>query len=74
MERAYMMLENVAIRLHKGQDLFYHLPETTECDRRCRSELIRALILALDLMERNGLSVERCPFQEVVRRSYTDGR
>lgn len=70
-ERAYCALELAMIRLHKGQPLFFPFKEMSEYNAMLRRELIMALLLALDLLRQNGVSVEQTAQVEKIRRDYT---
>lgn len=70
-ERAYCALEAAAIRLHRGQPLFFPFAEMSEHNKTFRRELIMGLLLALDLLRQNGVSVEQTAQVEKIRRAYT---
>lgn len=70
-ERAYCALESAMFRLHKGQPLFFPFKEMSEYNAMLRRELIMALLLALDLLRQNGVSVEQTAQVEKIRREYT---
>lgn len=70
-ERAYCALESAMIRLHTGQPLFFPFKEMSEYNAMLRRELIMALLLALDLLRQNGVSVEQTAQVEKIRRDYT---
>ena len=71
MERAYCALEAAAIRLHRGQPMFFPFAEMSEHNEVFRRELIMGLLLALDLLRQNGVSVEQTAQVETIRRAYT---
>lgn len=70
-ERAYCAMEAAAIRLHRRQPLFFPFEEMSEHNEAYRRELIMALLLALDLLRQNGVSVEQTAQVETIRRAYT---
>ena len=70
-ERAYCALEAAANRLHRGQPLFFPFAEMSEYNEAFRRELIMGLLLALDLLRQNGVSVEQTAQVEKIRRAYT---
>lgn len=70
-ERAYCALESAMIRLHTGQPLFFPFKEMGDLNAAMRRELIMALLLALDLLRQNGISVEQTAQVEKIRREYT---
>lgn len=70
-ERAYCALESAMICLHTGQPLFFPFKEMSEYNEAFRRELIMALLVALDLLRQNGVSVEQTAQVEKIRRAYT---
>ena len=58
------------IHLHAGQPLFFPFKEMSEYNAILRRELIMALLLALDLLRQNGVSVEQTAQAEKIRREY----
>ena len=70
-ERAYCALESAMIHLHAGQPLFFPFKEMSKYNAMMRRELIMALLLALDLLRQNGVSVEQTAQVEKIRREYT---
>lgn len=70
-ERAYCALESAMICLHTGQPLFFPFKEMSEYNAMLRRELIMGLLLALDLLRQNGVSVEQTDLVEKIRRAYT---
>lgn len=70
-ERAYCALESAMICLHTGQPLFFPFKEMSEYNAMLRRELIMGLLLALDLLRQNGVSVEQTAQVEKIRRAYT---
>ena len=70
-ERAYCALESAMISLLVGQPLFFPFKEMSEYNAILRRELIMALLLALDLLRQNGVSVEQTAQVEKIRRDYT---
>lgn len=72
-ERAYCVLESAMIRLHVGLPLHFPFEEMSEYNATMRRELIMALLLALDLLRQNGVSVEQTAQAEMIRREYTSG-
>ena len=73
-ERAYCALESAMICLHTGQPLFFPFKEMSEYNAILRRELIMALLLALDLLRQNGVSVEQTAQAEMIRREYTSAQ
>lgn len=73
-ERAYCTLESAMICLHTGQPLFFPFKEMSEYNAILRRELIMALLLALDLLRQNGVSVEQTAQVEKIRREYTSAQ
>lgn len=70
-ERAYCALESAMISLHVGQPLFFPFKEMSDYNITLRRELIMGLLLALDLLRQNGVSVEQTAQVEKIRREYT---
>ena len=70
-ERAYCALESAMIHLHAGQPLFFPFKEMSKYNAMMRREMIMALLLALDLLRQNGVSVEQTAQVEKIRREYT---
>lgn len=74
MERAYCAMEAAAIRLYRRQPLFFPFEEMSEHNEAFRRELIMGLLVALDLLRQNGISVEQTVQLEKIRRGIQSGR
>lgn len=68
---AFSVIETAAIHLHTGLPLFPEGEAFAEHNEWLREELIRALLLSLDLLHRAGAEVEETPPLERVRRAHT---
>lgn len=71
LDLAFTAIETAAVRLHANTPLFSGMAELAESDEWFRKELIRALLLSLDLIRREGAEVEETPLLARVRRAYT---
>lgn len=70
---AFSVMETAAIHLHNGLPLFLEGDLLAERNEWLRESLIRALLLSLDLLRREGAEVEETPLLELVRRAHTSG-
>lgn len=71
LDLAFAAIETAAIHLHKGLPLFPDEPALKENNEWLREQLIQALLLALDLLRREGAKAEETPPLARVRRAYT---
>lgn len=71
LDLAFSVIETAAIHLHNGLPLFLEGDLFTERNEWLRESLIRALLLSLDLLRREGAEVEETPLLELVRRVHT---
>lgn len=68
---AFSVMETAAIHLHNGLPLFLEGDLFAERNECLRESLIRALLLSLDLLRREGAEVGETPLLELVRRAHT---
>ena len=71
LDLAFSVMETAAIHLHNGLPLFLEGDLFAERNEWLRESLIRALLLSLDLLRREGAEVEETPPLARVRRAYT---
>ena len=71
LDLAFSVIETAAVRLHANTPLFSRMAELAESDAWFRKELIRALLLSLDLLHQAGAEAEETPPLARVRRAYT---
>lgn len=71
LEQSYAVLESAAIKIDRGIPLFYPFDEMAEYNEQYKFLLINALILAMDLMKKDGLQAEGTVMLEKIRRAYT---
>lgn len=70
---AFSVMETAVIHLHNGLPLFLEGDLFAERNEWLHESLIRALLLSLDLLRREGAEVEETPLLELVRRAHTSG-
>jgi hypothetical protein len=73
LDLAFSVMETATVYLHNGLPLFLEGDLFVERNEWLRESLIRALLLSLNLLRREGAEVEETPLLELVRRAHTSG-